>query len=107
MERKERRRHTWEFKLEAVKPAGLGDKAKTQVARELGIRVKQLCQQRLDFEEEERNGAMRPELATAEHDVEKLHKENARLRDEIRILKRWPSTSRRHRREVRIHWNTV
>lgn len=85
MERKERRHHTREFKLEAVRQAGLGDKTKAKVARDLGIRVNQLRQWRLDFEEEERNGTMRPELATAEHDVEKLRKENARLREELQI----------------------
>ena len=88
MERKVRRHHTREFKLEAVRLAGLGDKTKAQVARELGIRVNQLRQWRLDFEEEERNGTIRPELPTAEHDVEKLRKENARLREEIQILKK-------------------
>jgi transposase len=88
MERKERRHHTREFKLEAVRQAGLGDKTKAKVARDLGIRVNQLRQWRLDFEEEERSGTMRPELATAEHDVEKLRKENARLREEIQILKK-------------------
>jgi transposase len=88
MERKERRHHTREFKLEAVRLAGLGDKTKAKVARELGIRVNQLRQWRLDFEEEERHGTTRPELATVEHDVEKLRKENARLREEIQILKK-------------------
>ena len=85
MERKERRHHTRGFKLEAVMQAGLGDKTKAKVARDMGIRVNQLRQWRLDFEEEERNGTMRPELATAEHDVEKLRKENARLREELQI----------------------
>ena len=88
MERKERRHHTREFKLEAVRLAGMGDKTKAQVARELGIRVNQLRQWRLEFEEAERNGTIRPELATAEHDVEKLRKENARLREEIQTLKK-------------------
>ena len=41
-------------------------KAKAKVARELGVRVNQLRQWRLDFEEEERNGAPKQELATAE-----------------------------------------
>jgi transposase len=88
MERKVRRHHTREFKLEAVRLAGLGDKTKAQVARELGIRVNQLRQWRLDFEEEERNGTIWPELVTAENDVEKLRKENARLREEIQVLKK-------------------
>jgi len=56
MERRERRHHTREFKREAVRLAGLGDKTKAKVARELGIRVNQLRQWRLDFEEEQRNG---------------------------------------------------
>jgi len=88
MERRERRHHTREFKLEAVRLAGLGDKTKAKVARELGIRVNQLRQWRLDFEEEERGGTTRPELPTSEHDVEKLRKENARLREEVQILKK-------------------
>ena len=64
MERRERRHHTREFKQEAVRLAGLGDKTKAKVARELGIRVNQLRQWRLDFEEEERNGVPKQELAT-------------------------------------------
>ena len=51
MERKERRHHTREFKLEAVRLAAVGDKTKAKVARELGVRVNQLRQWRLDFEE--------------------------------------------------------
>ena len=38
MERKERRHHTREFKLEAVRLAAVGDKTKAKVARELGVR---------------------------------------------------------------------
>ena len=56
MERKERRHHTREFKLEAVRLAAVGEKTKAKIARELGIRVNQLRQWRLDFEEEERPG---------------------------------------------------
>jgi len=51
MERKERRHHTREFKLEAVRLVGMGNKTKAQVARELEIRVNQLRQWRLEFEE--------------------------------------------------------
>jgi transposase-like protein len=46
MERKERRHHTREFKLEAVRLAAVGDKTKAKVARELSVRVKQLRQWR-------------------------------------------------------------
>ncbi len=88
MERKERRHHTREFKLEAVRLAGVGDKTKAKVARELGVGVNQLRQWRLDFEEEDRNGVPRQGLATAEQDVGKLRRENARLREEVEILKK-------------------
>ena len=87
MERKERRHHTREFKLEAVRLAAVGDKTKAKVARELGVRVNQLRQWRLDFEEEERNGVPKQELATAEQDPGTLRRENARLREENEILK--------------------
>ena len=82
MERKERRHHTREFKLEAVRLAAVGDKTKAKVARELGVRVNQLRQWRLDLEEEERNGVPKQELATAEQDLGTLRRENARLREE-------------------------
>ena len=90
MERKERRHHTREFKLEAVRLAAIGDKTKAKVARELGVRVNQLRQWRLDFEEEERNGVPKQELATAEQDLGTLRRENARLREENKILKNRP-----------------
>src|SRR4030095_5486991 len=76
MERKERRHHTREFKLEAVRLAAVGDKTKAKVARELGVRVNQLRQWRLDFEEEERNGVPKQKLATAEQDLGTLRREN-------------------------------
>ena len=83
MERKERRHHTREFKLEAVRLAAVGDKTKAKVAR-----VNQLRQWRLDFEEEERNGVPKQELATAEQDLGTLRRENARLREENELLKK-------------------
>ena len=88
MERKERRHHTREFKLEAVRLAAVGDKTKAKVARELGVRVNQLRQWRLDFEEEERNDVPKQELATAEQDLGALRRENARPREENELLKK-------------------
>ena len=87
MERKERRHHTREFKLEAVRLAAVFDKTKAKIARELGIRVNQLRQWRLDLEDEERNGVPKQELATAEQDLGALRRENARLREENELLK--------------------
>ena len=90
MERKPYTRYSREFKLEAVRLAAVGDKTKAKVARELGVRVNQLRQWRLDFEEEERNGVPKQELATAEQDLGTLRRENARLREENEILKNRP-----------------
>ncbi len=47
----------------AMRLAAVGDKTKAKVARELGIRVNQLRQWRLDFEEEERNGVPKQEVS--------------------------------------------
>src|SRR5437588_9322683 len=100
MERKERRHYTREFKLEAVRLAAAGEKTKAKVARELGARVNQLRQWRLDFEEEERNGVPKQDMAAAGQDLGTVRRENARLREENEILKKRPSISRRRRDEV-------
>lgn len=87
MERKEYRRYTREFKLEAVRLAAVGDRAKAQIARELGIRVNQLRKWRLEFEEEERSGA--PKRAPVmEEDLARLRRDNARLKEENELLKK-------------------
>jgi transposase len=87
MERKDYKRYSREFKLEAVRLASLGEKPKAQVARDLGIRVNQLRKWRLDFELEDRTGAPKPAV-TAEDDMRGLRRENARLREEIELLKK-------------------
>ena len=105
MERKKCRHHTREFKLEAVRLAAVGDKTKAKGGRELGVRVNQLRQWRLDFEDEERNGVPKQELATAEQDLGTLRRENARLREENEILKRAVAGST-GRGEVRPTWRS-
>ena len=50
--------------------------------------MNQLLQWRLEFEEEQRNGVPKQELATAEQDVGKLRREIASLREENDILKK-------------------
>jgi transposase-like protein len=42
----------------------------------------------LEFEEEQRNGVPKPDLATAEQDVGKLRREIASLREENDILEK-------------------
>ena len=87
MERKDYKRYSREFKLEAVRLAAVGDRPKAQIARELGIRVNQLRKWRLDFEEEERTGAPK-RVPTSEDDLGRLRRENAKLKEENEILKK-------------------
>jgi transposase len=87
MGRKEYKRYSREFKLEAVRLAMLGERPKAQIARQLGIRVNQLRKWRLDFEKEERTGA--PKLApVVDDDLGRLRRENAKLKEENEILKK-------------------
>lgn len=87
MERKEYKRYSREFKLEAVRLAAIGERPKAQIARELGIRVNQLRKWRLEFEQEERTGAPK-QVLVAEDDPVLLRRENARLREENELLKK-------------------
>jgi transposase len=87
MERKEYKRYSREFKLEAVRLAAIGERPKAQIARELGIRVNQLRQWRLDFEQEERTGAVK-QASVFDGDLGRLRSENARLKEENEILKK-------------------
>lgn len=87
MNRKEYKRYTREFKLEAVRLAALGERPKAQIARELGIRVNQLRKWRLEFEAEERaRPPKRP--PNLEEDLGHLKRENVRLKEENEILKK-------------------
>jgi transposase len=87
MERKNYKRYSREFKLEAVRLASLGEKPKAQIARDLGIRVNQLRKWRLDFELEDRTGSPKS-VVTADDDLRGLRRENQRLREEIELLKK-------------------
>jgi transposase-like protein len=82
---------TREFKLEAVRQTAMSEKPKAQVARELGVRVGQLRTWRLEFEKEAVTGIAKPDRSAAE-DLEQLRRENAKLRMEIEILRKAPSS---------------
>ena len=86
MVRKEHRKYTREFKLEAIRLAAKGDRTKAQIARELGIRVNLLRNWRLEFEQEEKTGVLQ-RIPVAD-DLSRLLHENARLKEEIEILKK-------------------
>jgi transposase len=87
MERKEYKRYSREFKLEAVRLAAIGERPKAQIARELGIRVNQLRKWRLEFEQEERTGAPK-RVPVVDDDLGRLRRENARRKDENELLKK-------------------
>lgn len=94
MAKKARQGYTREFKIQAVKAAGAGDKSVAQVARELGISAEQLHRWRREYELAA--GATRPEdvfrgngKMTAENEeIARLRRENERLREERDILKK-------------------
>ena len=87
MERKDYKRYSREFKLEAVRLAALGEKPKAKIARERGIRVNQLRKWRLDFEAEEQTGVPRQPAVVGE-DLGQLRRENAKLKEDTEILKK-------------------
>jgi transposase len=65
----------------------VGDRPKAQIAHELGIRVNQLRNWRLEFEAEELIGA--PKCSPVQDDdLARLRRENARLREENDLLKK-------------------
>lgn len=89
MERKEYKRYSREFKLEAVRLAALGERPKAQIARQLGIRVNQLRKWKLEFEAQERAGAAPKQTPPVlQDDPRALRRENAQLREEIELLKK-------------------
>src|SRR6478672_2161827 len=96
-----RRKLTREFKLEAVRQVALSEKPKAQLARELGVRVGQLRTWRLEFEKEAVTGIAKPDRSAVE-DLEQLRRENGKLKMEIEIYKKRPSTSLGKRSEARL-----
>lgn len=86
-----RRQFTQEFKLEAVRLAGLGDRRPSEVAQDLGIRPDMLRQWRRQAEA--RVGA-RPadvfpgngKLISQDEEIRRLRREVAQLREERDIL---------------------
>lgn len=80
--RKPRRRFSLEFKREAVKLFREGDKGISHVARSVGISAAMLRSWVDLVEAEEKTG-----LSTVDLDeLNRLRKENARLREEVEIL---------------------
>ena len=87
-ERKPYKQYSREFKVEAIRLAEVGDKTTSQVARELGIRVNQLFKWRKLLEAEKAAGVPAKRGRPADGELERLRKENLRLKEENDILKK-------------------
>ena len=87
-ERKPYKQYSRDFKLEATRLAEVGDKTVSQVARELGIRVSQLFKWRKQLEAEKAAGAPAKRGRVPDGELERLRKENLRLKEENDILKK-------------------
>ena len=86
---KSRRRFSREFKVEAVRTVLAGDRATTEVARELGVNPETLYRWKKELGQDSvaafpGHGSMRER----EKELEQLRRENARLRTENTFLKK-------------------
>lgn len=88
MKRKPYQQYSREFKIEALRLAGLGDKPATQVARELGIRVNQLGKWKQQLAAEAVTGAPAKRGRPADGELERLRRDNAKLKEENDLLKK-------------------
>ena len=88
MTRKDRRRYSREFKLEAVRRANESGKPITEVARELDISVHHLYRWRDESAKQGENVFPGKGKSNSQDELTKLRQENARLREERDILKK-------------------
>jgi transposase len=87
---KKRPSYTKEFKLEAVRLLERGEKSAADLARELGIRRNQLYkwQEQLTAKGKDEVFPGHGRRAGSEAEVARLRRENARLQEEVAILKK-------------------
>src|SRR5262249_24379690 len=100
----QRRRHGWEFKLEAVRLVRERGVTVAQAARDLSLHSNLLRNCVKAFETDPQfafpdKGQMKPEQL----EIERLRREVQKLEAERDILKKPRPTSRRNRYEVRLH----
>lgn len=90
MTRKDRKRYSREFKLEAVRRSYESGKPVTEVARELDISVHHLYRWRDQVAKQGENvwPGYGKNKKTSNNELEKLRRENERLREERDILKK-------------------
>ena len=88
MTRKDRKRYSREFKLEAVRRANESGKPVTEVARELDISVHHLYRWRDEAAKQGERVFPGHGNANSQDELTRLRRENARLREERDILKK-------------------
>src|SRR3989338_3972765 len=88
MTRKDRKRYSREFKLEAVRMANESGKPVAEVARELDISVHHLYRWRSESDKQGQNVFPGHGKTNSQDELTKLRRENARLREERDILKK-------------------
>ena len=88
MTRKDRKRYSREFKLEAVRRADESGKTVAEVARELDISVHHLYRWRNEAAEQGEKVFPGHGKANSQDELVKLRRENTRLREERDILKK-------------------
>ena len=88
MTRKDRKRYSREFKLEAVRRANESGKPVTEVARELDISVHHLYRWRDQAAKEGERVFPGHGKPNSQDELTKLKRENTRLREERNILKK-------------------
>jgi transposase len=86
--RKPYKQYSREFKLEAVRRSEVGDKTVSDVARGLGIRVNQLFKWKKQLEIEKATGGPSQRGRPPDGELERLRKENLRLKEENELLKK-------------------
>lgn len=88
MTRKDRKRYSREFKLEAVRLANESGKPVTQVARELDISVHHLYRWRDELNKKQSEAFPGVGRSTPNDELEALRRENKKLKEERDILKK-------------------
>ena len=88
MTRKDRKRYSREFKLEAVRRADESGKTVAEVARELDISVHHLYRWRNEASEQGEKVFPGQGKVHSQDELTRLRRENARLREERDILKK-------------------
>ena len=91
--RKDRKRFSKEFKLQAIRHCEESGKPITEVARELDISVHMLYKWRDDYRKNPENafkgsGNTSKNKSNADKEFEQLRRENARLKEDLDILKK-------------------